>query len=69
MEKIVNDPQSLTRLSMHDLVREAGAQGAEFILWLAMRGALTGKVSKIHSSYHIAISNTATGVMVLENAA
>jgi protocatechuate 4,5-dioxygenase beta chain len=69
MEKIVNDPESLTRLSMHDLVREAGAQGAEFILWLAMRGALTGKVSKIHSSYHIAISNTATGVMVLENAA
>jgi protocatechuate 4,5-dioxygenase beta chain len=69
MEKIVNDPESLTRLSMHDLVREAGAQGAEFILWLAMRGALTGKVKKIHSSYHIAISNTATGVMVMENAA
>lgn len=69
MEKIVNEPEVLTQLSMHDLVREAGAQGAEFILWLAMRGALTGKVSKIHSSYHIAISNTATGVMVLGNAA
>jgi protocatechuate 4,5-dioxygenase beta chain len=69
MEKIVNDPESLTRLSMHELVQEAGAQGAEFILWLAMRGALTGKVTKIHSSYHIAISNTATGVMVMENAA
>jgi protocatechuate 4,5-dioxygenase beta chain len=69
MEKIVNDPESLTRLSMHELVQEAGAQGAEFILWLAMRGALTGKVTKIHSSYHIAISNTATGVMVMESAA
>ena len=54
---------------MHDLVSEAGAQGAEFILWLTMRGALTGKVTKIHSNYHIAISNTATGLLVLENAA
>ena len=69
MDKIVNDPESLARLSIHDLVREAGAQGAEFIQWIAMRGALHGKVSSIHSNYHIPISNTAVGVMILENAA
>lgn len=69
MEKIVSDPESLARLSIHDLVREAGAQGAEFIQWLAMRGALSGKVTNIHSNYHIPISNTAVGVMILENAA
>jgi protocatechuate 4,5-dioxygenase beta chain len=34
-----------------------------------MRGALTGKVRKLHSSYHIPISNTAAGMLVLENAA
>ncbi len=69
LDKIVNEPEALTRLSIHELVKEAGAQGAEFILWLAMRGALTGKVTKIHSSYHVAVSNTATGLLVLENAA
>ncbi|GAB4349106.1 MAG: gallate dioxygenase [Gammaproteobacteria bacterium] len=69
MEKIVNEPESLLHYTIHDLVRLAGAQGAEFILWLAMRGALTGKVTKIHSNYHIPISNTASGLLVLENAA
>ncbi len=69
MEKLVSDPEALAKLTIHDLVREAGAQGAEFILWLAMRGAMLGKVTKIHSSYHIPISNTATGMMVLESAA
>jgi protocatechuate 4,5-dioxygenase beta chain len=69
MDKIVNEPETLAKMSTHELVRQAGAQGSEFILWLAMRGALSGKVTKVHSNYHIAISNTATGLMVLENAA
>lgn len=69
LEKIVNEPEVLTRYSIHELVREAGAQGAEFILWLAMRGVLNRKVTKIHSSYHVAVSNTATGLLVLENVA
>lgn len=69
MERIVSDPESLTRLSIHDLIREAGAQGAEFIQWLIMRGALGDRVSKVHSNYHIPISNTASGLLVLENAA
>ncbi|MEO8114854.1 MAG: class III extradiol dioxygenase family protein [Phenylobacterium sp.] len=69
MERIVDDPEALARMSIHDLVRDAGAQGAEFILWLAMRGALHGKVTKLHESYHIPISNTAAGVLLLENRA
>lgn len=69
LDKIVDEPEVLTRYSISELVREAGAQGAEFILWLAMRGVLSRKVTKIHSSYHVAISNTATGLLVLENAA
>jgi protocatechuate 4,5-dioxygenase beta chain len=69
MEKIVNDPEYFLDMSIHELVKEAGAQGAEFILWLAMRGALSGKVTEVHSNYHIPISNTAAGLMVLDNAA
>jgi protocatechuate 4,5-dioxygenase beta chain len=35
--------------------------------WLAARGALTGRVTRVHANYHVPISNTATGLMVLEN--
>lgn len=69
MDKIVSDPESLARLSARDLVREAGAQGAEFILWLAMRGALQGHVEKLHGNYHVPISNTGAGTMLLATAA
>ena len=67
MEKIVSDPEALARYSTTDLVRYSGAQGVELLMWLVMRGALTGKVSEKHHNYHVPISNTAAGVIVLEN--
>ena len=69
LEKLVDDPEALTRYSIVDLVRLAGSQGVEVINWLIMRGALNGKVSKLHSNYHIPISNTASGILLLENRA
>ena len=69
MQKIVDDPGYFMDMSIHELVRLAGAQGAEFIMWLAMRSTMRGAVTKVHSNYHIPISNTAAGMMVLENAA
>ena len=67
MDAMVDDPEKLARYSTLDIVREAGAQGTELMAWIAARGALTGRVTKIHSNYHVPISNTATGMMVLEN--
>jgi protocatechuate 4,5-dioxygenase beta chain len=67
LEALLSEPEKLARYSILELVREAGAQGAEIIMWLIARGALTGKVSKIHSSYHVPISNTAAGVLALAN--
>ena len=68
LDKIVNDPEALTRYSIHDWVELAGAQGVEFLNWMAMRGALTGRVTQVHRNYHIPISNTAAATIVLENA-
>jgi protocatechuate 4,5-dioxygenase, beta chain len=67
LDMIVDAPLALTRYSSLELVEIAGAQGVEFLNWLAMRGALTGTVTKVHSNYHVPISNTATGLIVLEN--
>jgi protocatechuate 4,5-dioxygenase, beta chain len=67
IDAMVGDPEKLARYSTFDIVREAGAQGTELMAWIAARGALTGRVTRIHSNYHVPISNTATGMMVLEN--
>jgi len=69
LDKIVNDPVAMTKYSIHDIVAEAGAQGVELLNWVAMRGALTGKVSEAHRNYHIPISNTAAATLVLNNQA
>ena len=66
MDKIVNNPEELAKISTHDLILEAGAQGAEFILWLVMRGALQGGLKVVAQNYHIPISNTGAGSMILE---
>jgi protocatechuate 4,5-dioxygenase beta chain len=65
MDKIVHDPEFMTRYSITDLIRESGAQGVELLMWLVMRGALTGHVAELHSSYHVPISNTGSAVLLL----
>ena len=67
LDKIVTDPEALAGYSVHELVELAGSQGVELLNWLVMRGALLGHVSPVHRNYHIPISNTATGLLVLEN--
>jgi protocatechuate 4,5-dioxygenase beta chain len=67
LEKLVDDPQALTQYTIPQLVQLAGTQGVELIMWLAARGALTGSVAKVHSNYHVPISNTATGLLVMQN--
>ena len=67
LDKIADDPDALTSYSIHDWVELAGAQGVEFLNWMAMRGALTGRVKELHRNYHIPISNTAAATIVLEN--
>jgi protocatechuate 4,5-dioxygenase beta chain len=67
MDLLVHDPGALLDYSIDDLIELAGSQGVELINWIAARGALTGAVGKLHSNYHIPISNTATGLLLLEN--
>jgi len=67
LDKIVNEPEALASYSIRDWVDASGAQGVEFLNWMAMRGALTGRVKELHRNYHIPISNTAAATLVLEN--
>jgi protocatechuate 4,5-dioxygenase beta chain len=67
MDLLVHDPDALLDYSIDDLIELTGSQGVELINWIAARGALTGAVGKLHSNYHIPISNTAAGLLLLEN--
>ena len=67
MDQLTADPEALTRYSIPQLVELAGAQGVEFLNWMAMRGAMTGTVSELHRNYHIPISNTAAATVLFEN--
>ncbi len=67
MEKLISDPLWVTRYSIADLVELTGTQGVELLMWLTARGALLGEVNKVHANYHLPISNTASGLMVMEN--
>lgn len=66
LEKLIADPLWVTRYSILDLVELTGTQGVELLNWLAARGALLGEVQKVHSNYHIPISNTASGLLAME---
>ena len=37
------------------------------VMWLIMRGALNDQVEEIYRHYHVPASNTATGLIILEN--
>jgi len=67
MAAMVDQPDALSGYSIPRLVEAAGTQGVEVLNWVIARAALNGRVAKVHSNYHIPISNTASGMMVLEN--
>jgi len=67
LDRLVENPQALTRYTNRDLIELAGSQGVEFLMWLAARGALHANVQEIHRNYHVPISNTAAGVIVMES--
>lgn len=69
MDSLTADPTWATQFSSAQLVEQAGTQGIELLMWLATRAALGESAREVHRNYHIPISNTASGVMVLEPAA
>ena len=69
LDSLTGNPEEIARFTVPAFIENAGAQGIEFLNWMAMRGALTGKVTELHRNYHIPISNTAAATVLLENAA
>lgn len=52
LARLESDPESLADLRTQDYIERGGAEGAEMVMWLAMRGALSGEARKLHVNYH-----------------
>lgn len=60
-------PERLIEIQHEQYLRESGSEGIELVMWLIARGAMNERVKEIHRHYHIPISNTAFGHLILEN--
>jgi len=62
------DPGKLTELTIADYARLGGIEGAEVIMWLIARGALSANVRKVHQTYDLP-TMTALATAIYENEA
>jgi gallate dioxygenase len=66
LELLEKNPEKLTEMPIADYAKLGGIEGAEVIMWLIMRGALTARVRKVHQSYCLP-SMTATATVIYED--
>jgi len=61
LELLEHAPEELIQMRLAEYAELGGMEGAEVIMWLIMRGALSDKVNKVHSaSYLPSMTNIAT---------
>jgi len=66
LDRLADDSDQLTEISHTELLRDAGSEGIELVMWLIMRGALSKNVREVHRHYHVPASNTAAGLIIFE---
>lgn len=72
LDRLIEDPDGLSKVPHIEYVREAGSEGIELVMWLIARGAMADvaggpKPRVAHRFYHVPASNTAVGHLILEN--
>jgi gallate dioxygenase len=67
IDLIEKDPMTLAKLKHVDYIRRSGAESVEVIMWLAMRGALSNDIRKVHQNYYLATTTAMTFLVFEEN--
>jgi gallate dioxygenase len=68
LDLIENDPARLTQMTQAEYAALGGMEGAEVIMWLIMRGALSANIQKVHQTYYLP-SMTGIATAIYENKA
>lgn len=69
LHRVETDPESLTEITHAEYAAAAGLEGAEVIMWLVARGALSAGVRKIHQTYYLPTMTGLTTVIYENQAA
>jgi gallate dioxygenase len=67
LDLLEKDPEKLTELTIAQYAERGGVEGAEVIMWLIMRGALSARVTKLHQTYYLP-SMTPIAAVIYEDA-
>lgn len=67
LDDLTGNVGRLVNIGRAEFMREAGSEGIELILWLIMRGALGAEPREVYRHYHVPASNTAAGLIILED--
>jgi gallate dioxygenase len=63
LDLLEKDPQKLADMRLAEYAERGGWEGAEVIMWLIMRGALSDKIRKVHATTYLpSMTNIATAV-------
>jgi gallate dioxygenase len=65
MERLERDPKGLTELTIAEYAELGGMEGAEVIMWLIMRAAVSKRARCMHKSYYLP-SMTGIASMIFE---
>lgn len=68
LEMLEKDPETLTQMTHAQLATLGGFEGAEVIMYLVMRGAMSSAIKRLHHAYYLP-SMTGIGVAIYENEA
>jgi gallate dioxygenase len=68
LELIEKDPERLADMTQAEYATLGGMEGAEVIMWLVMRGAMSASIRKIHQTYYLP-SMTGIATAIYENQA
>jgi gallate dioxygenase len=66
LDLLETDPVALTNLTHAEYAERGGLEGAEVIMWLIMRGAMTDRIRRRHRTYYLP-SMTAIATAIYEN--
>jgi len=68
LDLIEKDPERLADMTQAEYAELGGLEGAEIIMWLVMRGALSAQIRKVHQTYYLP-SMTGIATAIYENEA
>jgi gallate dioxygenase len=68
LELMEKDPERLADMTQAEYAELGGMEGAEVIMWLVMRGAMSASIRKVHQTYYLP-SMTGIATAIYENEA